>query len=104
MTDVNHQPRGYLPLNVSQVADHYIVLDAHGSFYAETYSSIDANLTAAGPELLKVVHALRKICGRQANILSTATHDERRDFISRVFDLVNGDGNAAITKATGGAS
>jgi hypothetical protein len=55
----------------------------------------------ASPELLGVALSLRAICGRQANILSTASDAERRDFINRIYELVNGDANAAIAKATG---
>jgi hypothetical protein len=61
-------------------------------------------LANAAPELLAVVLFLRAICGRQANILSTASEAERRDFINRVYDLINGDGNDVIAKATGDVS
>jgi hypothetical protein len=52
-------------------------------------------------ELLRVILSLRAICGRQANMLSTATDAERRDFIRRVYELVNGEGNTAIAKTFG---
>ena len=61
-------------------------------------------LADAAQELLDFALALRAICGKQANILSTASDLERREFVRRVYKLVNTDGNDAIAKATGDAS
>ena len=73
-------------------------------FAPDTQEQLEmARLMGASPELLGVALSLRAICGRQANILSTASDAERCDFIGRIYELVNGDGNAAIAKATGDA-
>jgi hypothetical protein len=51
------------------------------------------------PKLLAAAYRLRDICGIQANLNSTASESERSQFISLIFDLVNGMAAEAIAEA-----
>lgn len=59
----------------------------------------NARLIAAAPELLEVAMLIHQTCRVQANLLSTATQEERDRFIRRVYEICNAFAYSAITKA-----
>lgn len=48
----------HTPFKVAAVENHFVVTDANGNFFAETYSSFNANQIAALPELLSALQEL----------------------------------------------
>jgi hypothetical protein len=63
------------------------------------YDEATAQIITVSPELLEMAKLIRKACGVQANLNSTATQEERSRFISSVFDAMNNVGTPALMKA-----
>lgn len=81
----------YTPFTVRQNdgpfgSDDYTILTGHGNFFARTYSSADAKLIAAAPELLQIAIAYRnllKTMSQTEDECATFTHIE--SVISKVI-------------------
>jgi hypothetical protein len=76
--------------------------DRYVAFAAYDEAEANARLVAAAPELLDVAKLLTRACGIQANLLSTASDAERRDFIKIIFKICDEVAAPAIAKAEGG--
>ena len=61
----------------------------------------NARLLAASPRLIAFAERVRGLCARQANLLSTATDEDRKRFVREVYTLWNTDGIDAVAQATG---
>jgi hypothetical protein len=59
----------------------------------------NAHLIAAAPELLRAAKLTHEACRVQANLLSTATQEERDRFISHIYEICNDFAYPAIAKA-----
>jgi hypothetical protein len=93
-TQADNRQSGYLPLIVTQVDDHYVVVDGHGCFYAKTYSSVDANLIAAGPKLLDALKDTLNML-RAAHMQCGVAHDSNKRVIKARAIVAEATGRAA---------
>lgn len=84
---------------ISAPDSHYSVCHLAGCNNEEANANHIVKCVNAHNDLVKTAELLQKACGIQANLLSTATEEEKNEFISIIFSICNGIGLSAITKA-----
>ncbi len=67
--------------------------------YAETFDQANAHLIAAAPDLYNFTKAIENVVMNSGhNLCSTATEEERTEFISGIINAWNNGGFASICK------
>lgn len=99
--NASHTPKPRIKRFDAVDGEFFLITRENGRLLAKAFNTDDARLIAASPKLLAFAEAIRNSCAVQANLCSTATEEERTQFIHSIYVLWNDHGLIAVDEAKG---